>query len=395
MRAKKPRYVFGPVPSRRLGRSLGIDLIPFKTCAYDCVYCQLGRTTCRTAERREYAPVDEVLRQLDEALASGPPPDVITLAGSGEPTLHSRLGEILAGIKTRSNLPLVVLTNGSLLHLPEVRDALQSADAVTPDLDAGSEDAWRTVCRPADGLDFPRVVEGLMNFAREYRGRLEVEVFLVDGLYDLEAEVDRIAKILSGLPLVVRLNTATRPGAEPEVSQVAGRDALGVHDDDARAAGPGALERLPLDGVGHGRVAAHHQRAARALDVLAAVDVQTGDPLGDRPAAAAEVLVDHPVRRADGAQEQRHRQAPGEEGAGDGADDGERAPAAAHLGQAVGHQVERVVPREPLPAPLAAGARAAQRVEQAPVGFPPARRAERSEERRVGKECRSRWSPYH
>ena len=220
MRAKKPRYVFGPVPSRRLGRSLGIDLIPFKTCAYDCVYCQLGRTTCRTAERREYAPVDEVLRQLDEALASGPPPDVITLAGSGEPTLHSRLGEILAGIKTRSNLPLVVLTNGSLLHLPEVRDALQSADAVTPDLDAGSEDAWRTVCRPADGLDFPRVVEGLMNFAREYRGRLEVEVFLVDGLYDLEAEVDRIAKILSGLPLVVRLNTATRPGAEPEARMV-------------------------------------------------------------------------------------------------------------------------------------------------------------------------------
>lgn len=220
MTGKKPRYVFGPVPSRRLGRSLGIDLVPFKTCTYDCVYCQLGRTTCRTAERREYAPVDEVLRQLEEVLAGGTPPDVITLAGSGEPTLHASLGEILAGIKARSNLPLVVLTNGSLLHLPEVRDALQSADAVTPDLDAGSESVWREVCRPADGLDFARVVDGLMNFAREYRGRLEVEVFLVDGLYDLENEVDRIAKILSGLPLAVRLNTTTRPGADPEAGMV-------------------------------------------------------------------------------------------------------------------------------------------------------------------------------
>ena len=221
MAEKKQRFVFGPVASRRLGRSLGIDLVPFKTCSYDCVYCQLGRTTCRTAQRAEYAPPAEVLGQLEAALAAGPPPDVITLAGSGEPTLHSGLREILAGIKRLTDLPLVVLTNGSLLFLPEVRDALQSADVVAPDLDAGSETAWRAVCRPADGLSFARVVDGLQTFAREYRGRLEYEVFLVDGLYDLEAEVGKIAALLSGLPGQVRLNTTARPTAEVAAGMVA------------------------------------------------------------------------------------------------------------------------------------------------------------------------------
>ena len=220
MTEKKKRYVFGPVASRRLGRSLGIDLVPFKTCSYDCVYCQLGRTTCHTAARAEYAPAGEVLIQLEEALAAGPPPDVITLAGSGEPTLHSGLGAILAGIKRLTDLPLVVLTNGSLLDLPEVRDALQQADVVAPDLDAGSEAAWRAVCRPAAGLSFARAVDGLRTFAREYRGRLEYEVFLVEGLYDLEAEVARIAALLSGLPGEVWLNTTARPGAEAAAGMV-------------------------------------------------------------------------------------------------------------------------------------------------------------------------------
>ena len=221
MADKKQRFVFGPVASRRLGRSLGVDLIPFKTCSYDCVYCQLGRTTCHTLQRAEYTPVDEVLRQVAEALAAGPEPDVITLAGSGEPTLHSRLGEVLAGIKRLSGLPLVALTNGSLLGLPEVRDALQNADVVAPDLDAGSEAGWQAVCRPAAGLSFAGVVDGLRQFAREYRGKIEVEVFLVEGLYDLEAEVKKIAALLSGLPGEVRLNTTARPGAEAAAGLVA------------------------------------------------------------------------------------------------------------------------------------------------------------------------------
>ena len=216
------RYVFGPVPSRRLGRSLGIDLVPFKTCTYDCVYCQLGRTTRRTSERAEYAPAGEVLRQLEQALASGAAPDVITLAGSGEPCLHRRLGEIVAGIKRLTPVPLAVLTNGSLLFRPEARAALLGADLVAPDLDAASEAAWRAVCRPDPALDFGRVLAGLEAFAGEYRGRLELEVFLVAGMNDGEEEVQRIAAVASRLPgAQVRLNTLTRPGAEACARRVA------------------------------------------------------------------------------------------------------------------------------------------------------------------------------
>ncbi|MFO7937708.1 MAG: radical SAM protein, partial [Kiritimatiellia bacterium] len=140
---KQQEYIFGPVPSRRLGRSLGVDLIPFKTCSYDCIYCQLGKTTNKTIQRKEWVPVDVVVGQLEPKLALNP--DYITLSGSGEPTLHSRIGDIISMIKKITDVPVAVLTNGSLLWLPEVRAALKYADLVVPSLDAGSEKAFQYV----------------------------------------------------------------------------------------------------------------------------------------------------------------------------------------------------------------------------------------------------------
>jgi wyosine [tRNA(Phe)-imidazoG37] synthetase (radical SAM superfamily) len=209
------RYVYGPVYSRRLGRSLGLDLIPFKTCSYDCIYCQLGRTTHKTSERREYAPVDEVLEELARKLAAGPALDIICLAGSGEPTLHARLGEIIDRIKRSTNIPVAVLTNGSLLWLPEVREELARADLVLPSLDAGNEKAYRHVNRPCRASSFARLVAGLTGFAREFRGAIWLEVFLVGGITGIKSQVQQIAEIAREIsPQRIQLNTVARPTAE-------------------------------------------------------------------------------------------------------------------------------------------------------------------------------------
>jgi len=130
------RYVYGPVPSRRLGRSLGIDLVPFKTCTYDCVYCQLGRTTNKTVARKEYIAVEDVLVEMERKLVVGPDPDFISLAGSGEPTLNAGIGDLILEIKKLTRIPVAVLTNGSLLWMPKVQEALMAADLVLPSPDS-------------------------------------------------------------------------------------------------------------------------------------------------------------------------------------------------------------------------------------------------------------------
>jgi len=206
-------HVFGPVPSRRLGRSLGVDIVPFKTCSYDCIYCQLGRTTHKTLDRKEWVPLDGVLGEVESSLGSRP--DYITLSGSGEPTLYSRLGELIAGIKRITEVPVAVLTNGSLLGKREVRASLAEADLVVPSLDAGDAGTFRHVNRPHDGIDFDGMVEGLVTFAREHPGRLWLEVFLLGGVTAIQAEVEKIAGIVRRVdPERVQLNTVTRPPAE-------------------------------------------------------------------------------------------------------------------------------------------------------------------------------------
>lgn len=207
------RYLFGPVPSRRLGRSLGVDLVPFKTCSYDCIYCQLGPTTCKTVERKPWVPLEAVVAQFQERLSSKP--DYITLSGSGEPTLNSQVGEMIAKIKTLTDIPVAVLTNGSLLWLKEVRRQLIGADLVIPSLDAGEEAEFQMVNRPHGEISFQNMLDGLVAFRQEFSGGYWLEVMVVGGYTDTVAQIEKLAACVDRIqPDRVQLNTVTRPGAE-------------------------------------------------------------------------------------------------------------------------------------------------------------------------------------
>jgi len=210
---EKREYIFGPVPSRRLGRSLGIDLVPFKTCSYDCIYCQLGRTTNKTTLRKEWVPIDIVTEQLKKKLDSKP--DYITLSGSGEPTLYSRLEDLISRIKDITDIPVAVLTNGSLLWMPEIRSALKSADLVVPSLDAGSSQIFQYVNRPHSDITFSKMLDGLVTFRDEYSGKYWLEVFLLAGVTTPETEINRLKTCINSIrPDRVQVNTVTRPPAE-------------------------------------------------------------------------------------------------------------------------------------------------------------------------------------
>jgi len=215
----KQEYIFGPVPSRRLGRSLGVDLVPFKTCSYDCIYCQLGRTTNKTIKRKEWVPIDIVIDQLKAKLSSKP--DYITLSGSGEPTLFSRIEDLISKIKDITDIPVAVLTNGSLLWLPEVRKALKSADLVVPSLDAGSSQIFQYVNRPHSDITFSKMLDGLVTFRDEYSGKYWLEVFFLAGVTTPEMEINRLKTCISSIhPDKVQVNTVTRPPAEDFAERV-------------------------------------------------------------------------------------------------------------------------------------------------------------------------------
>ena len=221
------KYIFGPVPSRRLGRSLGIDPVPFKTCNWNCVYCQLGYTAPLATQRAEYCPTDELLAEVRRALVEHEGQiDWITFAGSGEPTLHLGLGKMLRSIKARTDLPVAVMTNGSLLRRVDVREELMAADAVMPTLDAGSEALYLRIVRPHREFSFESLVEGLTAFSAGYRGRLAIEVMLVRGINDTEEALQDLASVLRRIgPDEVQINLPVRP---PAVSWVEPSDRAGV-----------------------------------------------------------------------------------------------------------------------------------------------------------------------
>jgi wyosine [tRNA(Phe)-imidazoG37] synthetase (radical SAM superfamily) len=207
-------HLFGPVPSRRLGMSLGIDLIPHKICSLNCVYCECGATTSLTHERKEYVPVDEVYSELLDFFKNNPDPDYLTFSGAGEPTLHSHIGEVIAFLKElRPAIPVAVLTNGTLFGEKAVREELMQADLVLPSLDAATEEALRKINRPRRELLVSGYVEGLIDFSREYRGEIWLEIFLLPGFNDdlqnLEALKEAALKIN---PSRIQLNTLDRPG---------------------------------------------------------------------------------------------------------------------------------------------------------------------------------------
>ena len=211
------KYVFGPVPSRRLGQSLGIDTIPLKTCNWNCVYCQLGRTVPLTNERRAYVPREEVLAEVKSALAAHRPGEIdwITFVGSGEPTLHSDSGWLIQAVKALTYIPVAIITNGALLYLPEVRAELYAADAVLPSLDAGNPHLYRQINRPHPEVTFERLVDGLVAFREGYQGKLWVEVMLVQGLNDHETALQEIASVLKRIqPDEVHIVQPTRPPVE-------------------------------------------------------------------------------------------------------------------------------------------------------------------------------------
>jgi wyosine [tRNA(Phe)-imidazoG37] synthetase (radical SAM superfamily) len=221
-------YVFGPVPSRRLGQSLGIDPIPLKTCNWNCVYCQLGRTVPVTNQRREYVLMQDVLDDVERVLGSRMEAEIdwVTFVGSGEPTLNSRLGEMIRRVKHLTKIPVAVITNGSLLYRSEVRAALAAADAVLPTLDAGNPALYRRINRPHSAVTFERLVEGLCTFRRQYSGKLWVEVMLLQGLNDGEQELSEIADSMQRIqPDEVHVNLPTRPPCETWV-RPAGAEAV-------------------------------------------------------------------------------------------------------------------------------------------------------------------------
>ncbi len=210
---KREDHIFGPVPSRRLGRSLGVDVVPFKTCIFDCIYCQLGRTTNRTVERREWVPLDALFDELRGKLALRP--DYITIGGSGEPTLYSRIGELIDGIRSMTDIPVAVLTNGSFLWKQDVRNDLRRAHVVIPSLDVGDNLLFQVINRPDPAITFQRLLDGLTAFRQEFRGEYWLEVLLLTGYTAIEAEVKKIAKWTAEIgPTRVHLNTCVRPPAE-------------------------------------------------------------------------------------------------------------------------------------------------------------------------------------
>lgn len=211
-------YLFGPVASRRIGRSLGVDLVPFKTCSLDCIYCECGCTTNKIIERKEYVPFNEIIAEIKEWYSNGGTADFITLAGSGEPTLNSRLGDIITEIKKITEIPVCILTNGTLFFREDVREEAALADLVIPSLDAPNEEIFEKINRPADELDFEKYISGLIEFSENYTGKLWLEIFIVPKINDDEKSVAQLVKISEKIKLdKIQLNTAVRPTAERNV----------------------------------------------------------------------------------------------------------------------------------------------------------------------------------
>jgi len=210
------RYLYGPVPSRRLGRSLGIDLVPHKICTYDCIYCQIGKTTDKTLVRKEYVPAGAILEEVGCFLKEETSNiDHLSLSGSGEPTLHSRIGSVIEGIQAITSIPVAVITNGSLLYEEKVRQDLLRADIVLPSLDAASPEVFDRVNRPLPEFSVEKVIEGLVEFRKVYHGQIWLEVLFCKGMNDSKEELLKMKKAIDRIrPDLIHLNTVVRPPSE-------------------------------------------------------------------------------------------------------------------------------------------------------------------------------------
>lgn len=221
MDEKTNNHTYGPVPSRRLGRSLGVDLVSLKTCSYNCIYCQLGRTAHTTILRKEYVPASSIIGEIRQRLDRGIEADYITMSGSGEPTLNTGIGDIIRAVKNMTDIPVAVITNGSLLSDPSVRDSIAAADLVVPSLDAGSAEVFEYINRPDPAVDFGEMVSGLEQFSKTFSGDIWVEVFLIYPANTLEKDLKDLKTILDRISCSrIHLNTCERPPAESYAEEV-------------------------------------------------------------------------------------------------------------------------------------------------------------------------------
>jgi len=207
-------YFYGPVPSRRLGFSLGVDLLPKKTCSFNCLYCQLGPGGKKTAKRFSSLKLSKFKDDLREIVRRNPKINYITISGSGEPTLHKGLDRIIATIKkvTRNKYPVAVITNSSLLHRKKVRDELKTADLIVPSLDAASEKTFSKINRPLKGITLEKIVSGLISLRKEFKGKIWLEIMLISGINDSKREIEKFREIVDKInPDKIQLNLPVRP----------------------------------------------------------------------------------------------------------------------------------------------------------------------------------------
>jgi len=214
------KHLFGPVPSRRLGVSLGIDLVPYKTCSFDCVYCECGKTTNKTIKRIEYVPTHEIINELKTYLDKNPELDYVTFSGAGEPTLHNGIKQIIDFLEQNYQYKVAVLTNASLFYDKKVRMEIKNADLVKPKLDAGSDEIFKKINRPHENLNLNKIINGLIEFRKEYYGKIYLEIFIIPNLNDTTTELEKIKDIVKKInPDKIQLNTLDRPGTEKWVMQ--------------------------------------------------------------------------------------------------------------------------------------------------------------------------------
>lgn len=215
------KYIFGPVPSRRLGLSLGVSPIPESCCNYSCVYCQLGRTRNMTNTRSDFFPLKEIIGEFKEYLKKGSSFDVVSIVGEGEPTLYLRLEELIISLKELTDKPVVVITNGSLLYLEEVRKALYNSDIVLPSIDGYDEDSFKKINRPWGKIEYQMVINGLKEFSRNFKGELWLEIMLMKGLNDSKEQILEYKKLLDEIKYDrLYINTPVRPPAEDNIEEI-------------------------------------------------------------------------------------------------------------------------------------------------------------------------------
>jgi len=214
------KYLFGPVPSRRLGISLGVDLVTHKICSLDCVYCECGSTTNLTCERKEYVPLKDVLKELDHYFENNQDPDYITFSGSGEPTLNTTICKVIEFIKKRKkDVSVALLTNGTLFSKKKVRDDVINADLIIPSLDAVSAKTFQKINRPCSDLILEDYIQGLCDLRNEFKGNIWLEVLIIPGYNDSQEDLEFLKKSIKKInPDKIQLNTLDRPGSVSEIT---------------------------------------------------------------------------------------------------------------------------------------------------------------------------------